>query len=383
MQMSEAARQEFVRKAAWELNLIPEEEMFPTRQGKKKKVEPKSQTAVLAVEKGKLVGKTRVRSRSSSVCSIHKREHSSSPDAQQSPSIQSIPSMVHPPMEDDTTPTGSPTAACPPLVSDYDSMRLLSLLIHTPGNQMETDAQTPPPALAAINLVDNFGQLVNGVCNIINPRFEHIEGALSNMDTQFKLLHETLAKLVTPAAQQQPKPPPTPKRGTFSWDDIVDDLILNNPEGVPMDKLVNEGHNPFTPKEVARQQRDEDAHIKKAQVEGQKYMKEHSLDQDEFPPLPSEVVQPAKPKNRKGKQRAKIIEANAKVPGAGLLREATPTAEAIAPSTVPDHVKGYIKVKQTKLKPMFATVTAAAINQHETQGAFLKAKKQTQKCYDK
>ena len=74
MQMSEAARQEFVRKVAWELNLIPEEEMFPTRQGKKKKVEPKSQMAVLAVEKGKLVGKTRV-------CSIRKRECSSSPDA--------------------------------------------------------------------------------------------------------------------------------------------------------------------------------------------------------------------------------------------------------------------------------------------------------------
>ena len=55
--MSEAARQDFVCKAAWELNLIPEEEAFPARKGKKAKVEPKSHTAVLAVEKGKLIGK--------------------------------------------------------------------------------------------------------------------------------------------------------------------------------------------------------------------------------------------------------------------------------------------------------------------------------------
>lgn len=57
--MSEAARQDFIRKAAWELNLIPEEEVFPARQGKKAKVEPKSHMAVLAVEKGKLIGRVR------------------------------------------------------------------------------------------------------------------------------------------------------------------------------------------------------------------------------------------------------------------------------------------------------------------------------------
>ena len=203
--MSEAARKDFVRKAAWELNLIPEEEAFPARKGKKAKVEPKSHTAVLAVEKGKLIGKVRTRSRSSSVCSVRKRERSTSPPARQSPSITSIPSTVHPPVEDDTTPTGSPTATRPPLqdglgavASDYGSMRSLSSSIHAPGNQMETDAYTTLPEPAAINPVDNFGQLVNGVCDLINPRFERIEHAILNVDEQFKRLHETLAKLGMP-----------------------------------------------------------------------------------------------------------------------------------------------------------------------------------------
>ena len=80
--MSEVARQEFVRKAAWELNIIPEEEAFPARKGKKVRVKPKSQTAILAVEKGKLVGKTRARSRSSSICSVRKWERSRNPSAQ-------------------------------------------------------------------------------------------------------------------------------------------------------------------------------------------------------------------------------------------------------------------------------------------------------------
>ena len=60
---------------------------------------------------------------------------------------------------------------------------------------METDAHIPLSEPAAINPVDNFGQLVNGVCDLINPRFENIENAISNVDMQFKLLHETLAKL--------------------------------------------------------------------------------------------------------------------------------------------------------------------------------------------
>ena len=394
--MSEAARQDFVRKAAWELNLIPEEEAFPTRKGKKARVEPKSNTAVLAVEKGKLIGKVRTRSRSSSVCSVRKRERSTSPPARQSPSITSIPSTVHPPAEDDTTPTGSPTVTRPPLQEglgalafDYESTRSLSSSIHAPGNQMETDDHIPPPEPAAINPVDNFGQLVNGVCDLVNPRFERIETALSNVDAQFKLLHETLAKLaapVAPAAPQSSLPPPPPVGGTFSWDDAVDDLILNNPEGVPIEKLVNEGHNPFTPEEITRQQREEDARMEDARREGEAYMKEHGLDQEEFPPLPTETTQPAKPKNRKGKQRAKVAEANAKIPGAAPAtppRQAEPAAPTQSPtsasSTAPEHVRGHIEVKQTKMKPMFATVTAAAIGQHETQGAFLKAKKQTQR----
>ena len=394
--MSEAARQDFVRKAAWELNLIPEEEAFPARKGKKAKVEPKSQTAVLAVEKGKLIGKVRARSRSSSVCSVRKRERSTSPPARQSPSIISVPSTVHPPVEDDTTPTGSPTAIRPLLqdglgavASDYGSMRSLSSSIHAPGNQMETDAYTTLPEPAAINPVDNFGQLVSGVCDLINPRFERIEHAISNVDEQFKRLHETLAKLAQPTTQQQqPLPPPAPKGGTFSWDDVVEDLIMNNPEGVPMDKLVNEGHNPFTPEQIAQQQRDEDVRMERARKEGEIYMETHGLDKDEFPPLPSEGTQePTKPKSRKGKQKARIAEANARVPGMGPTASETPRPEPVrkptqgppAKSTVPEQDRGHIEIKQTKMKPMFATVTAAAIGQHETQGAFLKAKKQAQR----
>ena len=392
--MSEAARQDFVRKAAWELNLIPEEEAFPTRKGKKAKVEPKSHTAVLAVEKGKLIGRVRTRSRSSSVCSVRKRERSESPSARQSPSIQSVPSMAHQTMEDDTTPTGSPTVTRPTLqqglgalVSDYDSMRSLSSSIHAPGNQMETDAHIPHPEPAAINPVDNFGQLVNGVCDLINPRFERIEHAISNVDEQFKRLHETLAKLAQSPQQQQSLPPPVPKGGTFSWDDVVEDLIMNNLEGVPTDKLVNEGHNPFSPEQIAQQQRDEDIRMKRLRKEGEAYMKEHHLDQEEFPPMPStsQATPVPRPKNRKGKQRAKIAELNARIPGAAptaRVQEATSVEaqeETIAVSTAPEHTKGHIEVKQTKLKPMFATVTAAAIGQHETQGAFLKAKKQTQR----
>ena len=399
--MSEAARQDFVRKAAWELNLIPEEEAFLTRKGKKVKVEPKSHTAVLAVEKGKLIGKVRTRSRSSSVCSVRKRERSISPPARQSPSINSVPSTVHHPVEDDTTPTGSPTVTRPPLqdglgavASDYGSMRSLSSSIHAPGNQMETDAHITFPEPAAINPVDNFGQLVNGVCDLVNPRFERIENALTNVDMQFKLLHETLAKLAAPAAPAPPKPmpPPIPVRGTFSWDDVVDDLVRNNPEGVPIEKLVNEGHNPFTPEEIVLQHKEEDARMEEVRREGEEYMKEHNLNQDEFPPLPTETTQATKPKNWKGKQRAKIAEANARIPGAAqasptshgrsssLNRDpASTTAPVSAPSTAPEHVRGHIEVKQTKMKPMFATVTAAAIGQHETQGAFLKAKKQSQR----
>ena len=395
--MSEAARQDFVRKAAWELNLIPEEEAFPARKGKKAKVEPKSHTAMLAAEKGKLIGKVRSRSRSSSVCSVRKRERSTSPPARQSPSITSIPSTVHPAMEDDTTPTGSPAVTRPTLQeglealeADYGSMRSLSSSIHAPGNQMETDAHIPPPEPAAINPVDNFGQLVNGVCDLINPRFERIEHAISNVDEQFKRLHETIAKLAQPPQQQQqPLPPPVPKGGTFSWDDVVEDLIMNNPEGVPINKLVHEGHNPFTPEQTAQREREEEVRMERLRKEGETYMKEHRLDQEEFPPMPStsQATQAPAPKNRKGKQRAKIAELNAKIPGAApvaLAREATPARaqqqeETIATSTAPEHTRGHIEVKQTKLKPMFATVTAAAIGQHETQGAFLKAKKQTQK----
>ena len=393
--MSEAARQDFVRKAAWELNLIPEEEAFPARKGKKAKVEPKSHTAMLAAEKGKLIGKVRSRSRSSSVCSVRKRDRSTSPPARQSPSITSIPSTVHPAMEDDTTPTGSPTVTRPTLQeglealeADYGSMRSLSSSIHAPGNQMETDAHIPPPEPAAINPVDNFGQLVNGVCDLINPRFERIEHAISNVDEQFKRLHETLAKLAQPPQQQQqPLPPPVPKGGTFSWDDVVEDLIMNNPEGVPINKLVNEGHNPFSPEQLAQQEREEDVRMERLRKEGEAYMKEHRLDQEEFPPMPStsQATQVVAPKNRKGKQRAKIAELNARIPGAAPVapaREATPVRaqeETIATSTAPEHTRGHIEVKQTKLKPMFATVTAAAIGQHETQGAFLKVQKRTQK----
>ena len=394
--MSEAARQDFVRKAAWELNLIPEEEAFPARKGKKVKVEPKSHTAVLAVEKGKLIGKVRSRSRSSSVCSARKRERSASPPARQSPSITSIPSTAQPPMEDDITPTGSPTVTRPPLqeglgalISDYESMRSLSSSIHAPGNQMETDAHITPPEPAAINPVDNFGQLVNGVCDLVNPRFERIENALSNVDAQFKLLHETLAKLAEPATKPTPQPvvqlapasipSPAPRGGTFSWDDVVDDLIMNNPDAVPIEKLVHEGHNPFTPEEMAQQEQDEQARMEAARREGEAYMRENNLDMDEFPELPQAA--PQKPKSRKGKQKAKVAEANARVPGAAPQRTApasTPPSNP-APSTAPEHVRGHIEVKQTKMKPMFATVTAAAIGQHETQGAFLKAKKQSQR----
>ena len=400
--MSEAARQDFVRKAAWELNLIPEEEAFPARKGKKVRVEPKSQTAVLAVEKGKLIGKVRTRSRSSSVCSVRKRERSKSPDARQSPSIQSVPSAAHQTVEDDTTPTGSPTVTRPTLqqglgalVSDYDSMRSLSSSIHAPGNQMETDAHTPFPEPAAINPVDNFGQLVSGVCDLVNPRFERIENALSNVDQQFKLLHETLAKLAAPVTsthqQKLPDPtipPATPRGGSFSWDDVVEDLIANNPDAIPIDKLANEGHNPFTPEEIQRQQREEDVRMEEARREGEQYMKEHGLDREEFPELPQATpIQPTpKPRNRKGKQKAKVAEANAKVPGAGpapstVARPETTAGPAQTPakSSVPEQVRGHIEIKQTKLKPMFATVTAAAIGQHETQGTFLKAKKQSQR----
>ena len=401
--MSEAARQDFVRKAAWELNLIPEEEAFPARKGKKAKVEPKSHTAVLAVEKGKLIGKVRSRSRSSSVCSVRKRERSTSPPARQSPSINSIPSTVHPPVEDDTTPTGSPTVTRPPLqdglgavASDYGSMRSLSSSIHAPGNQMETDAYTTLPEPAAINPVDNFGQLVNGVCDLVNPRFERIENALSSVDQQFKLLHETLAKLVSPATtttQKQKLPDPTipptePRGGSFSWDDVVEDLIANNPDAIPIDKLANEGHNPFTPEEILKQQREEGVRMEEARREGARYMKEHGLDREEFPELPQSapMPQPLKPKSRKGKQKAKIAEANAKIPGVGPVPSATPiptpprdSPQAPAKSTAPEQDRGHIEVKQTKMKPMFATVTAEAIGQHETQGAFLKAKKQSQR----
>ena len=400
MHMLEAARQDFVRKAAWELNLIPEEEAFPARKGKKARVEPKSHTAVLAVEKGKLISKVHTRLRSSSVCSVRKRDRSASP-AQQSPSIQSIPSVAHPPAEDDTTPTGSPVAVRPPLqqglgtlVSDYDSMCSLSLSIHAPGNQMETDDHNPPPALAAINPVDNFRNLVNNVCDLVNPRFEHIENTLSNMDLQFKLLHETMAKLTAPAAPAAKPttsaaipsastltPPLVPRGGTFSWDDVAEDLILNNLEVVPIEKLVNEGHNPFTPEEIARQERDKDIHMEAARQEGAAYMKEHGLDAEEFPELPK-APSPPKPKNRKGKQKAKVVEANAKVPGAAPLpdvRQETTAGPIPTPSTVPEQDRGHIMVKQTKMKPMFATVTAAAIGQHETQGAFLKVKKQLQR----
>ena len=402
--MSEAARQDFVRKAAWELNIIPEEEAFPARQGKKVKIEPKSHTAMLAVEKGKLIGKVRTRSRSSSVCSIRKRDRSASPSpaTRQSPSIQSVPSAAHPPAEDDTTPTGSPTVTRPTLqeglealACDYGSMRSLSSSIHAPGNQMETDAHFPPPEPAAINPVDNFGQLVNGVCDLVNPRFERIENALSNVDQQFKLLHETLAKIITPKAntQQQRLPDPTiaptiPRGGNFSWDDVVEDLIANNPDAIPIDELVNEGYNPFTPEEIRKQQQEEDVRMEEARREGEEYMKSHDLDREEFPELPQTMPTPSppKPKNRKGKQRAKVAEANAKVPGAGPAPNAipihTPTAgpsQGPAKSTAPAQDRGHIEVKQTKMKPMFATVTAAAIGQHETQGAFLKAKKQSQR----
>ena len=402
--MSEAARQDFVRKAAWELNIIPEDEAFPARKGKKAKVEPKSQTATLAVEKGKLIGKVRTRSRSSSVCSIRKRDRSASPSpaTRQSPSIHSVPSAAHPPAEDDTTPTGSPTATRPTLQEgletlayDYRSMRSLSSSIHAPGNQMETDAHIPPPEPAAINPVDNFGQLVNGVCDLVNPRFERIENTLSNIDQQFKMLHETLAKLAAPVTgtQQQKLPDPTiaptlPRSGNFSWDDAVEDLIANNPDTVPIDKLVYEGHNPFTPEEIQRQQREEDIRMEEAQREGVTYMKEHGLDREEFPELPraTPILPQAKPKNRKGKQKAKVAEANAKVPGAGPAPSASPIpnpaegpSQAPAKSSVPVQDRGHIEIKQTKLKPMFATVTAAAIGQHETQGAFLKAKKQSQR----
>ena len=397
--MSEAARQDFVRKAAWELNLIPEEEAFPARKGKKAKTEPKSHTAILAVEKGKLIGKVRSRSRSSSVCSVRKRERSASPIARQSPSITSIPSTAQPPVEDDTTPTGSPTVTRPPLqeglgalVSDYGSMRSLSSSMHAPGNQMETDAHTTFPEPAAINPVDNFGQLVNGVCDLVNPRFERIENALSNVDQQFKLLHETLAKLAAPDKQTKlPDPtiaPTAPRGGSFSWDDVVEDLIANNPDAIPVDKLVNEGHNPFTPEEIQRQQREEDVRMEEAQREGIAYMKEHGLDREEFPELPqtTTTTTPPKPKSRKGKQRAKVAEANAKVPGANPTPSATmnpiPTEgphRAPAKSSVPEKDRGHIEIKQTKMKPMFATVTAAAIDQHQTQGAFLKAKKQSQR----
>ena len=402
--MSEAARQEFVRKAAWELNIIPEEEAFPARQGKKVKVEPKSQTAMLAVEKGKLIGKVRTRSRSSSVCSIRKRDRSASPSpaTRQSPSIQSVPSAAHPPAEDDTTPTGSPTVTRPTLQEglemlayDYGSMRSLSSSIHAPGSQMETDAHIPPPELAAINPVDNFGQLVSGVCDLVNPRFERIENALSNVDQQFKLLHETLAKLAAPVTntQQQRLPDPTiaptePKSGSFSWDDVTEDLIANNPDAIPINKLVNEGYNPFTPEEIQRQQREEDVCMEEARREGKEYMKEHGLDRDEFPELPQSTPMPPppKPKNRKGKQKAKVAEANAKVPGAGPAPRAASSpkpaegpSQAPAKSSVPEQDRGHIEIKQTKMRPMFATVTAAAIGQHETQGAFLKAKKQSQR----
>ena len=384
--MSEAARQDFVRKAAWELNIIREEEAFPARQGKKAKVEPKSHTAMLAVEKGKLIGKVRTRSRSSSISSIRKRDRSASPEPtiRQSPSIQSVPSAAHPPAEDDTTPTGSPTVTRPTLQEglealayDYGSMRSLSSSIHAPGNQMETDAHIPPPEPAAINPVDNFGQLVNGVCDLVNPRFERIENALSNVDQQFKRLHETLAKLAAPVRDvPQTKPldptiaPTLPRSGNFSWDDVVEDLITNNPEAVPIDKPINEGHCPVTPKEAQRQQREEE------------------LDREDFPDLPQSTPMPTnpKPKSRKGKQKARIAEANAKVPGAGPASNMAPSLtsgedipQLLAESSVPTQNRGHIEVKQTKLKPMFATVTAAAIGQHETQGAFLKAKKQSQR----
>ena len=390
--MSEAARQDFVRKAAWELNLIPEEEAFPARKGKKAKVEPKSHTAVLAVEKGKLIGKVRTRSRSSSVCSVRKRERSASPSARQSPSIQSVPSVAHPPVEDDTTPTGSPTVARPTLqqglgvlVSDYDSMRSLSSSIHAPGNQMETDAYIPPPEPAAINPVDNFGQLVSSVCDLVNPRFERLESALANVDVQFKMLHETLARIASKEDKTPPAPPAqqTPlapvKGGTISWDDVVDDLVARNPDAIPISTLANEGYNPYIPEEIAQQQKEEDVRMADAQREGQAYMEEHGLDEDEFPPLPTKQANPTKPKNRKGKQKAKIVEANARVPGAGSKVPTSQTAEPITPVNIPAEVRGHIEVKQTKLKPMFATVTAAAIGQHETQGAFLKAKKQSQR----
>ena len=127
---------------------------------------------------------------------------------------------------------------------------------------METDTHIPPPEPAAINPVDNFGNLVNSVCDLVNPRFERIENALTNVDTQFKLLHETLAKLAEPAARTAPPlttssapipgPPPVPRGGTFSWDDAADDQIWNNPYMVPIKKLVNEGYNPFTLEEIAQ-----------------------------------------------------------------------------------------------------------------------------------
>ena len=206
------------------------------------------------------------------------------------------------------------------------------------------------------------------------------------MDSKKK--KKTLAKLTN---THRPQLPPTPKGGTFSWDDMVEDMIMNNPEGVPIEKLVNKGHNPFTLEEVTQQQQEEEIRIDRARKEGETYMREHNLDQEEFPPMPpvswpsiSEDTTPACPKNQKGKQKAKIAEINAKVPGAAPAGPSTATIaqegqEVLAASTAPEHVKGHVEVKQTKLKLMFATVTAAAIGQHETHGAFLKAKKQTQK----
>ena len=117
-----------------------------------------------------------------------------------------------------------------------------------------------------------------------------------------------------------------------------------------------------------------------ARREGDAYMTEHGLDAEEFPELPK--APPQKPKSRKGKQKAKVTEANAKIPGTAPPpdphRETT-AGPIPAPSTVPEQDRGHIEIKQTRMKPMFATVTAAAIGQHKTQGAFLKAKKQSQK----
>ena len=392
--MSEAARQEFVHKVAWELNLIPEEEAFLARLGKKLRTEPKSSTAMLALDKGKgkLIGKARNHSRLSSVCSVCKCERSQSPEPQQSPSTTSVPSVAHPMVEDDTTTlTGSPVVERPllqsdpaPLVSSYCSSCALSISIHGPGNQMETDDYTPPPVLAAINLVDNFGQLVSRVCDIFNPWFKRMENALSNVDTQFKMLHETLAKLVQPPVVQNK--PNVPVEGTFSWDDILEEILQNNKERIPIAKLIHEGHNPFTWEECIQKQVEEDRRLGQGQAEGRAYMAEHGLDQEEFPQLPgpthNETLTAVAAQSKKvaceGKEKARIVEANAKVPGAAPYANSKDASQLVASSSAPDQTRGHVKIKQTKLKPMFATVTAAAIGQHETQGVFIKAKKQSQ-----